>query len=328
MSPVASAPTMFSSSTRPKCRARRPRRSCRGRCLLSLALRARSRCWQPPTCWSASMTRSRPPDEIERMSGLATLGIIPKFHRQDLGKRSLPIRARACRRPIARCARRCSSQPKAACPRRWSSPVRDHRKANRSPPGHRPTFRHHGAQGVAGRRRPAQSLAAHQARPRQLGRVQQLLDGGVHAARDLPDDADRATSPSWPPARCRPTPPICWPAPACFRCFRSGLEVFDFIVLDGPPVMGLADAPLLSSAAAATIFVDGRRPSAQGLRAGCAQAPGDGARHRRRRGADQVRPQGGRLRIRLRLWVRLWLRPAARRAGTFRPSAARTSRPG
>jgi capsular exopolysaccharide synthesis family protein len=36
-----------------------------------------------------------------------------------------------------------------------------------------------------------------------------------------------------------------------------GLEVFDLIVIDSPPVMGLADAPLLSSAAAATIFVVG-----------------------------------------------------------------------
>ena len=36
-----------------------------------------------------------------------------------------------------------------------------------------------------------------------------------------------------------------------------GLEVFDFIVVDSPPVMGLADAPLLSSAVGSTIFVVG-----------------------------------------------------------------------
>ena len=34
-----------------------------------------------------------------------------------------------------------------------------------------------------------------------------------------------------------------------------GLEVFDLIVVDSPPVMGLADAPLLSSAVDATIFI-------------------------------------------------------------------------
>lgn len=36
-----------------------------------------------------------------------------------------------------------------------------------------------------------------------------------------------------------------------------GLEVFDLIVVDSSPVMGLADAPLLSSAVSATIFVVG-----------------------------------------------------------------------
>ncbi len=39
--------------------------------------------------------------------------------------------------------------------------------------------------------------------------------------------------------------------------FSVGLEVFDLIVVDSPPVMGLADAPLLSSAVSATIFIVG-----------------------------------------------------------------------
>jgi succinoglycan biosynthesis transport protein ExoP len=34
-----------------------------------------------------------------------------------------------------------------------------------------------------------------------------------------------------------------------------GCEVFDLILIDGPPVLGLADAQLLSSAASATVFV-------------------------------------------------------------------------
>jgi polysaccharide biosynthesis transport protein len=34
-----------------------------------------------------------------------------------------------------------------------------------------------------------------------------------------------------------------------------GLEVFDFIVVDGPPVVELADAPILSSTVAATVFI-------------------------------------------------------------------------
>jgi capsular exopolysaccharide synthesis family protein len=43
-----------------------------------------------------------------------------------------------------------------------------------------------------------------------------------------------------------------------------GSEVFDLIVIDGPPVLGLADAILLSSAASATIFIVG----AGGVRTG------------------------------------------------------------
>jgi capsular exopolysaccharide synthesis family protein len=42
-----------------------------------------------------------------------------------------------------------------------------------------------------------------------------------------------------------------------FSLLSTGLEVFNLIVLDGPPVVGLADAPLLSSAASASIMVVG-----------------------------------------------------------------------
>jgi len=42
-----------------------------------------------------------------------------------------------------------------------------------------------------------------------------------------------------------------------FSLLSTGLQVFDLIVLDGPPVVGLADAPLLSSAASASIMVVG-----------------------------------------------------------------------
>lgn len=40
-----------------------------------------------------------------------------------------------------------------------------------------------------------------------------------------------------------------------FSLLSVGSEAFDFIVLDGPPVLGLADAILLTSAASATVFV-------------------------------------------------------------------------
>ena len=53
-----------------------------------------------------------------------------------------------------------------------------------------------------------------------------------------------------------------------FSLLSVGLEVFDLIVLDGPPVMGLADAPLLSSACAATVFVIGAGQTRTGLVSG------------------------------------------------------------
>lgn len=42
-----------------------------------------------------------------------------------------------------------------------------------------------------------------------------------------------------------------------YSFFSVGLEVFDLIVVDSPPVLGWADTPLLSSAVAATVFVAG-----------------------------------------------------------------------
>jgi capsular exopolysaccharide synthesis family protein len=45
--------------------------------------------------------------------------------------------------------------------------------------------------------------------------------------------------------------------PRLLSLLSVGLEVFDLIVLDGPPVLGLADGPVLANAAAATVFVVG-----------------------------------------------------------------------
>ncbi len=44
-------------------------------------------------------------------------------------------------------------------------------------------------------------------------------------------------------------------SPRLISFLTTGIEVFDFIIIDGPPVMGLADAQLLSNAVAATILV-------------------------------------------------------------------------
>jgi Mrp family chromosome partitioning ATPase len=45
--------------------------------------------------------------------------------------------------------------------------------------------------------------------------------------------------------------------PKFLSLITNALEVFDLVMVDGPPVLGLADALLLSSCAEATIFVVG-----------------------------------------------------------------------
>ena len=67
-----------------------------------------------------------------------------------------------------------------------------------------------------------------------------------------------------------------------------GSEVFDLIVIDGPPVLGLADAQLLSSAAAATIFVVGCRYITNGTRSRRLETPTALARIRYRCGTNQI----------------------------------------
>jgi capsular exopolysaccharide synthesis family protein len=46
-------------------------------------------------------------------------------------------------------------------------------------------------------------------------------------------------------------------SPRLMSIISLSLEVFDLVIIDGPPVLGIADAPLLSNAAEATVFVIG-----------------------------------------------------------------------
>ena len=87
-----------------------------------------------------------------------------------------------------------------------------------------------------------------------------------------------------------------------------GSEVFDLIVIDGPPVLGLADAQLLSSAAAATIFVVGAGQARTGLVRGALRHLTAIAGVRHRCGTDQVRCQDRWVWLWLWLWIWIWLR--------------------
>src|SRR5919108_500059 len=83
-----------------------------------------------------------------------------------------------------------------------------------------------------------------------------------------PDAFQRTTTPNLAFMASGPLPPNAADLLGSSRLLSLlsvGQEVFDFIVIDGPPVMGLADAPLLSSAATATVFVVGAGQARSGL---------------------------------------------------------------
>ena len=82
---------------------------------------------------------------------------------------------------------------------------------------------------------------------------QQLPDRALHAAGGFPEDRRTPTSPSWPLVPCRPMRPICLASSRLLSLLSVGLEVFDLIVVDGPPVMGLADAPPAAKRRRATL---------------------------------------------------------------------------
>jgi capsular exopolysaccharide synthesis family protein len=52
-----------------------------------------------------------------------------------------------------------------------------------------------------------------------------------------------------------PNPAELWASDALQKFLRQATEDFDHVIIDGPPVLGFADAPLLASAVAGTLFV-------------------------------------------------------------------------
>ena len=69
-------------------------------------------------------------EELERLAGLTTLGIIPKVEADTTAEAAIADPRSACPRPIARSARRCNSPPKAACRSRSPLQAPDRAKAN------------------------------------------------------------------------------------------------------------------------------------------------------------------------------------------------------
>lgn len=66
---------------------------------------------------------------------------------------------------------------------------------------------------------------------------------------------------------CGPLPPNpaeLWGGDRLRRLLAQALEIYDHVIIDGPPVLGFADAPLLASAASGTLFVIESRGTRRG----------------------------------------------------------------
>jgi len=86
------------------------------------------------------------------------------------------------------------------------------------------------------------------------------LTNYLTGTRSLPDAIQPTDNPNLSLITSGPVPPNAAELLGSSRLLSLlsvGCEVFDLIVIDGPPVMGLADAQLLCSAVAATVFIAG-----------------------------------------------------------------------
>ena len=91
-----------------------------------------------------------------------------------------------------------------------------------------------------------------------------------------------------------------------FSLISLGSEVFDLIVFNSPPLLGIADAQLIASATAATMFVVGAGEKRKGMvraalrRLQISRATVIGAV------LLEVRSQNRRLYLWIRIWIRIW----------------------
>ena len=97
-----------------------------------------------------------------------------------------------------------------------------------------------------------------------------------------------------------PNPTVLLDSPVWPALVRALEHQFDVVIVDSPPVLGLADAPLLAGAAEATVLIIEFGENTAGRRAGRTQEASPGKGHRGRHHPHQVRPQGA------RLWIWLW----------------------
>jgi polysaccharide biosynthesis transport protein len=199
--------------------------------------------------------RIRSPEEVEQLSGLATLGVIPNIDAEIALELEDPRSAAS--EAYRSLATALTFSTDSGAPR--SLAITSAGPSEGKSTTAIAVARHFAAMGLkvllidADLRKP--SLHTKLGADNSVG-LSNYLTGAV-----APPDAMQATNhPNLAFMPSGPLPPNAADLLSGTRIFSLisvGLEVFDMIILDAPPVMGLADAQLLSNAASATMFVVG-----------------------------------------------------------------------
>lgn len=209
--------------------------------------------------------RVRAPEEIEQVSGLATLGIIPRQGSPEETAEALKDPRSALSEAYRSFSTALQFCTEAGLPKSIA--------VTSSGPGEGKSttvlaVAHHFAQmGLrvllvdADLRKP--SLHTKQGLDNSVG-----LSNFLTGAFTPPDVIQRTDHPNLAFIASGPLPPNAADLLSGARLFSLislGSEVFDLILLDAPPLLGLADAQLLANAAAATVFVVGAGDQRKGI---------------------------------------------------------------
>lgn len=209
--------------------------------------------------------RIRAPEEIEQVSGLATLGIIPRSESEEETGEALRDPRSALSEAYRSFATALQFSTDSGLPRSIS--------VTSAGPGEGKSTtvlaiaRHFAQMGLrvllidGDLRRP--SLHIKQGLDNSIG-LSNLLTGAslppeVIQKTDLPNLAFIASGPLPPNAADLLS------GTRIFSLISLGSEVFDLIIFDSPPVLGLADAQLIGNATAATVFVVGAGDQRKGV---------------------------------------------------------------
>ena len=209
--------------------------------------------------------RVRAPEEVEQMSGLATLGIIPRVEFVEESMAALRDPRSALSEAYRSFATALQFSTESGLPR--SIAVISAGPGEGKSTTALAVSRHFAQMGLrvllvdADLRKP--SLHSKQGLANSVG-----LSNFLTGASLPPEVIQKTDHPNLAFMASGPLPPNAADLLSGTRIYSLislGSEVFDLIVFDGPPMLGLADAQLIASAAAATVFVVGAGDQRKGL---------------------------------------------------------------